>query len=365
MRFSLKGLGTATPPHRIRQTDAAAVAQTFCCTTEQEREWLSTVYERSGIETRASVLLENGIPGTVDRQSFYPPLADPADRGPTTAARMARYETESPGLAIEAGRKALESANCDPRSLTHLVTVSCSGFSSPGFDVAMIRELGLPSGISRTHVGFMGCHGALIGMKVARAFALAEPDARVLLCALELCTLHHQYGWNVEWIVANGLFADGAGAVVGWGEPHRDSGEWQVARHGSAILAGTEACMGWRIGDNGFEMQLTQAVPRMIGEHLRAWVEPWLAQAGYRLADIPTWAIHPGGPKVLSVTRDALGLSADQLQASQEVLREYGNMSSPTILFIIERLRQRGASLPCVALAFGPGLSIEAALIVQ
>jgi predicted naringenin-chalcone synthase len=363
VKFSLRGFGTATPPHSVAQADAVLAAQTFCCATDQERQWLKLVYLRSGIERRFSVLLENGEAGIEGRQSFYPPQQGPADRGPTTALRMQRYEAESPGLARQAAGRALADAGWLASSITHLVTVSCSGFASPGFDFALIRDLGLRPDVSRTHVGFMGCHGALIGLRTAGMFARAEPESRVLLCAVELCTLHQQYGFHQERIVANGLFADGAAAVVGQVMPRFDPG-WGILRHETLVLTNSEECMGWRIGDHGFEMKLTPDVPVQIAQSLGNWLDRWLVEVGLRRESIATWAVHPGGPRILTATREALSLPEQALAVSHETLRDYGNMSSPTILFILEKLRRQQAPLPCVALAFGPGLSMEAALIV-
>ncbi|MCY2967292.1 MAG: type III polyketide synthase [Planctomycetota bacterium] len=363
MKFALRGMGTSHPPYSFDQDNAVEAAQTICCSTDQQRQWMNVVYRRSGIDRRYSVLLDNGDPGIAGRQSFYPPRVTAEDKGPTTAQRMARYETESPPLAVEAARRALCEADCDPASLSHLVTVSCSGFASPGYDFALIRELGLSAGITRTNVGFMGCHGALIGLRTAGAFARAEPGSRVLMCAVELCTLHQQYGWDPQQIVAGGLFADGAAAVVGWVEPD-DAAGWGVVRHGSVVLPNSEECMGWRVGDTGFEMRLTPEVPDQVARHLGDWVKSWLAESGLSLADVKSWAVHPGGPRVLTASAESLGLPTTALATSHAVFREYGNMSSPTIVFILERLKKEAAATPCVALAFGPGLSIEAALIV-
>jgi predicted naringenin-chalcone synthase len=276
---------------------------------------------------------------------------------------MSRFEAESPGLAVAAARRALESADCDPALVRHLITVSCSGFATPGYDLAMMRELGLSTGVSRTNIGFMGCHGALIGLRTAGALARAEPGSRVLMCCVELCTLHQQYGWDQQQIVAGGLFSDGVAAVVGWAESD-DSPAWGVSRHGSAVIPDSAECMGWRVGDHGFEMRLSADVPDQVAQHLGNWVEAWLNESGLRLNDVKSWAVHPGGPRVLMASAESLGLPEGALAASHAVLREYGNMSSSTNLFILDSLRRAGAELPCVALAFGPGLSIEAALIL-
>jgi predicted naringenin-chalcone synthase len=202
---------------------------------------------------------------------------------------MQRYELEAPRLARQAAAQALARAEWPAASIDHLITVSCSGFASPGFEFSLIQELGLRPDVSRTHIGFMGCHGALIGLRSAGMFARAEPDSRVLLCAVELCTLHQQYGFNQERIVANGLFADGAAAVAGQVVPRFDPG-WGVFRHETLMLPDSAQCMGWRIGDHGFEMKLTPEVPEVIGRNLRGWLDGWLAEVGLRREAVPTWA---------------------------------------------------------------------------
>ncbi len=330
---------------------------------EQQRK-LRVLYRTSGVSARHSVLLERGTESGAIRQSFYPPRIDETDGGPTTATRMRRYVAEAPALAAQAAEAALAQARVAPSAIRHLVTVSCTGFGAPGFDLALIERLGLDRGVSRTHVGFMGCHGALNGLRVARGLAVTEPGALVLVAAVELCSLHHHYGWHPERLVANALFADGAAAVVGLCEAARDPADWQLRTSGSRIVADTSDLMSWQIGDHGFEMTLSAKVPAVIEAELRPWMEEWLARAGTSLAEIGSWAVHPGGPRILTSVQTTLGLPPDALAPSREILASHGNMSSPTVLFILDRLRQSNAPRPCVALGFGPGLAIEAALFV-
>jgi predicted naringenin-chalcone synthase len=239
------------------------------------------------------------------------------------------------------------------------VTVSCTGFQAPGFDIELIKKLHLAPTIERTHVGFMGCHGALNGLRVARAYADSQPAARILLCAVELCGLHYRYSWTPRSMVSNALFADGAGALVG---AAGDTAGWRAVASGTCVFPDTQYAMTWSIGDHGFEMTLSTHVPGLIAQHLRPWVEQWLAGNGLKLAEIASWAVHPGGPRILSAVEESLGLASEATAVSREVLECCGNISSPTVLFILERLRQRQAPRPCVALGFGPGLTAEAAL---
>ncbi len=229
----------------------------------------------------------------------------------------------------------------------------------------LFHELGLSPSVARTHVGFMGCHGALNGLRVARSFVEADPNARVLLCAIELCTLHHQYGWNPDQIVANALFADGSAAAVcvpGTEENGTDE-SLSALSSASMIVPETEDLMSWRIGDNGFQMGLSARVPDVIRTTLRSWLHGWLAAEGVSPEQVGQWGIHPGGPRILQACLEALELEPEAIAASKGVLAEFGNMSSPTILFILDRLRRQQAPGPWVLLAFGPGLTIEAALV--
>src|SRR5262249_32312880 len=210
--------------------------------------------------------------------------------------RLLKYESEAGALAVAAGRAALEDATIAPRRVTHLVSVSCSGFYAPGFDVALMKQLPLDPDVARTHVGFMGCHGALNGLRVARGFVQADPGACVLLCSVELCSLHHQYGWDAEKIVANALFADGAAAAVilPAGSLHAATVPCTLAASGSTLVDDSEDAMTWRIGDHGFQMSLSPRVPELIARHLRPWLDAWLQRHGLSIATVGSWAVHPG-----------------------------------------------------------------------
>lgn len=365
MSFQIIGIGTSVPTHCIAQSDAASLAQVFCGDGETHARTLAALYRRTGVRTRHSVVLNASTNGEPASQSFYSPANSSQDRGPTTALRMRHFEQDIAPLAQRAVGAALEDGSVDPSRISHLVTVSCSGFSAPGFDVTLIRDLGMRPEVQRTNIGFMGCHGALNGLRVAKAFTDADADACVLLCAAELCSLHQQYGFSPDRIVSNALFADGAAAVVGKRGSGKPANElpWRVAASGSTIIPDTESLMSWKIRDHGFEMSLSAKVPDTIRGHLRAWLARWLAKNQLELKDIRGWAIHPGGPKILQACQEALEIDDEMLQPSRSVLADFGNMSSPTVLFILDRLRQSPENLPCVTLGFGPGLTVEAALI--
>ena len=357
----LRGFGLALPEHSIAQADAADFVLPFNADTEEQARVLRGLYRRAGVRRRHSVVLEsNGDAGAV-QQSTYSPRSAESPLGPTTSARMRSYEQHASVLATMATRRALSDSQIEAADITHLVTVSCSGFHAPGFDIELLQTAGLSPSVARTHVGFMGCHGALNGLRVADAFLKADPHAKVLLCCVELCSLHHQYGWSPDRIVSNALFADGAAAVVLTNES-AEAG-WQLLASGSVVLPDTLGDMGWRIRDHGFEMTLSARVPELIKQHLRPWLSDWLGSRQLALDDIRSWAFHPGGPRILSAAGEALSLRREQWAVSESVLADFGNMSSPTILFILDRLRSEAVAGPCVALAFGPGLTIEAALL--
>ncbi len=362
MSLSVLGIGTALPKHLFSQDELARLHGHFCRIDESRHRALRALYRRSGVRSRGSVVLERADGPLDERQSFFRPASDEHDRGQATADRMALYEEAAPPLAVAAARSALERAGVAARSVSHLITVSCTGFAAPGVDKAIIEGLGLSRGTQRTNVGFMGCHGAVNGIRVAESFVRADPGHVPLVCAVELCSLHFAYGWDPDMLVANSLFSDGAGAVVGArGNGHSDA--WRIAASGTLLMPDSEEAMSWRIGDHGFRMTLSARVPELIETHVAPWLVGWLDARGLRVEDVGSWAVHPGGPRIVSSVARALRLSKEQTEVSREVLAECGNMSSATVLFILERLRSRGAPRPCVALAFGPGLVAEALLI--
>jgi len=210
----------------------------------------------------------------------------------------------------------------------------------------------------------MGCQGALNGLRVAASFAAADPEAVIVVCAVELCSLHFAYGWDPDALVANALFADGAAAVVARASSRAPEGAWRASANGSVVLPDSREDMTWRVGDHGFRMTLSPRVPDLIEARVGDWLRSWLGEHDLGLEDVRTWAVHPGGPRILTAVEKAAGADRSRMQTSWDVLTDYGNMSSPTILYILQRLRASDAPKPCVAIAFGPGLVAEAVLIV-
>lgn len=362
MTFHILGTGTAVPSNLITQDDAARLAVELAGSACPHGTAIQSLYRKTGVRKRHSTLITSSTNGQPATQSFFQIAAHDCDLGPTTHQRMQRYEVAALDLAATAAEAALHDSDTAPHEISQLVTVSCTGFAAPGVDIGLVERLGLNRTISRTHVGFMGCHGALNGLRVASALSHAAPGSKVLLCCVELCSVHHQYAANAQQTVANALFSDGAATIVA-SAGDRSQSQWRVVDHFSLLLPKTSELMSWHIGDHGFKMCLSPQVPSVIEQQLRPWLEKQLHRHSLSIGDIRGWAIHPGGPKILTATADALDLDHEYLVPSQHVLAEYGNMSSPTVLFVIDELRKRGDWLPCVALAFGPGLSIEAALL--
>ena len=364
MSLALFGLGTALPAAAVTAEEGLRIARHLAGPTARASGFLPAVYAGTGNRTRYQVIgrdvIRDLFEATHHTGSAFLPNGEPGFPGPTTAERGAVYAVEAPRLAIQAARTALAESGFAADSISHLVTVSCTGFVAPGVDRVLIEELHLRPTVERTHIGFMGCHGALNGLRVANAFASADPSARVLLCAVELCSIHYHYGDDPGNVVANALFADGAAAVVGMAGDR----PWRVAATGSCLIPDSADAMTWTIGDHGFEMTLARKVPALIARHLRPWMSTWLAAHGLAIEDVASWAIHPGGPKILEAAGEGLGLAPEALRVSREVFAAYGNMSSPTVLFILNELRRSNAPLPCVALGFGPGLVAEAVLFL-
>jgi prepilin-type processing-associated H-X9-DG protein len=355
------GIGTATPP-AAPQEEALRFAMTLSGLAEDQHAWLKRIYRQSGIESRGSVLLREGEDHYESAREFYPPSKGPGDRGPGTAARMAVYAREAPKLACRSAGAALENSKIRAGEITHLITASCTGFYAPGLDRALIEGLGLDRGVRRVHVGFMGCHAAFNALSAARDIAAAHAEARVLVCCVELCSLQWAYGADPGKLVANALFADGSASAVvaagGHGSEGGGGGGWEIEDFSSYLIPESADAMTWNLGDHGFEMTLSPGVPEIIRKNMGVWCDSWLAREELSRADISGWAIHPGGPKILEAARDGLELGAEDLRFSRGVLSRHGNMSSATVLFILNQMA-REITGRVVAIGLGPGLIAE------
>ncbi len=365
------GIGTALPGHALKQALAerfyTRVLERAAPTRERDRalRLAHRIYPHSGIETRHSVLPDYAADDPADF-AFYPPNWE-LEPFPTTAQRMQVYESESAELAYRAARRALEQANISPSRVTHLIVCSCTGFFAPGPDVLLVHRLGLNPSIERTLIGFMGCHAGFNGMRSADQAVRADPDAIALQICVELCSIHFQKRAVADFAIANCLFADGCAAVVYGGSHAGHAASPPLFDLGAShryVGNGSRDQMTWHIGNTGFEMRLSAGVPASLRAIAPQFVSTLLERAGTSRSHVGSWALHPGGWKIVEALAAALQLRDQEVGPSLDVLRDHGNMSSATIFFVLQRLLQTGAvSGPSVALGFGPGLSVEGAVL--
>jgi predicted naringenin-chalcone synthase len=301
--------------------------------------------ERAQIAHRYSFLKPHSDNDKLDEDGFYDNEAFP-----DTHARMQFYER----YAFTLARRALD--QLDLSGVTHLITTTCTGFYAPGLDHQLIHHYGLATHIERTNVGFMGCYAAINGLKMARHIVRSEPHARVLVLNLELCTLHLKPAGTLEEILSFALFADGCAASIVSAQP----AGLEMHCFNADVLPETDALITWRVGNQGFDMQLSGKVPGAIAQHLPRVLNTLLG--GYRHADIAHWAIHPGGRTVLDGVKAGAELEEQQLMASREVLSQFGNMSSATIMFVLQKMMNNQKPGPGLAIAFGPGVTVESML---
>lgn len=344
-RPHINRIATATPPNDVHQTFIDFARETI---EPRARRVFERMAERSGVAHRFSTLRPAPTPGSaLDDAGFYRRGAFPG-----TAARMAAYEAAATGLAVQAVQRLA------PTGVTHLVVASCTGFTAPGLDQRVAEALALGGNLHRTFVGFMGCYAAVPALRVAAQAVRADPTARVLVIALELCTLHMQESQDLEKVLSFLIFGDGAAAALVTAEP---AGIALDTFH-ATTLPNTQDLITWRIGDQGFDMHLSGKVPAAIGAALRAEADRNDGAgilAGRNPADIALWAVHAGGRTVLDAVEQALRLAPEALAHSRAVLHDVGNVSSATLCFVLARMLDRREKGPGIALAFGPGLCAE------
>lgn len=337
-------IATAAPPHDVHGT-FLAFGRLMLQHDNRRLALFDRMAERSGIAHRYSFIQPAGDGTVVDADGFYRPGSFP-----DTAARMKKFEVCAPELAVQAAEKLL--ADEDRSRITHVIVTSCTGFSAPGIDLALIKRCGLKPSVERTMVGFMGCYAAINGLKLARHIVRSEPKARVLAVNLELCTLHLQETDNLEEILSFLLFADGCAAALVTAEPKGI----EIFSFNAALVPDTHDLIRWGIGRQGFDMVLSGRVPGAIRNALIRSRDEILAGAN----DIELWAVHPGGRTVLDAVEQAFVLEPAALAASRSVLNDYGNMSSGTVMFVLNRIMQAAqkGQHGC-AMSFGPGLVAE------
>jgi predicted naringenin-chalcone synthase len=353
---SILGIGTAVPAHRLDQEDTLGRITGALRDRPDAARWAKRIFGRCGVETR---------------YTCEPNLLEPAERcryisspeGPPTAdteERMAVYRREAARLAANAARRALADSRVRPADITHLFAVTCTGLFLPGLDAELTWELDLPADVERIPLTFLGCAAGMTALRMARDIVRVRPDANVLIVAVELCTLHIQPSLDKEDLYAASFFGDGASAcVVGW--PPADRGGVFTMRDARAVLfPGTRDRMRWSVGNRGFRLHLSTDIPELIGRFVPAAFETfWGADERPEL-----WAIHPGGKGIVDALQASFRLGDEQTSDSRSVLRRFGNMSSATILFVLDALRERlrgagGGDRTGFAAAFGPGVAAE------
>lgn len=302
--------------------------------------------------------------GVRRRHAAVDPLVEDVS-GWSTGQRMRRYVTEALPLAKEAVGAALVDAGLDPGEVGLLTVVSCTGYATPGLDIRVAADLGMAPDLQRLLVGHMGCYAAIPGVGAAADFVISRGRPAVALC-VELTSLHLQPATaDLEQVVSHALFGDAAVAVVVAPDPP-PSGGLRLLDVAALTDPATADHMTWDITDLGFRMGLSPEVPRVLDRHVTALVSGLLARNGLTVEDVDAWAVHPGGPRILDTVADRLALPPDALDAARRVLAERGNCSSATVLLVLDELRRAGRPRPgrvAVAMAFGPGLTLYAALL--
>ena len=373
MTVILRSLETAVPPTIMVQPQVRDVFAAQPGLTRLGQRLVGAAFDSSGIDTRHTVLEELTLDGPVEDPLFFD-QKELRILSPSTKTRNEIYAEQGTTLFVEAARKALDAASgIEAADITHVVTVSCTGFFAPGPDYKVVRALDLPPSVQRYHLGFMGCYAAFPALRSAKAFCDADPDAVVLVISAELCSLHVRTSNNPDTIVGSSLFADGAAAAVISARDIPLDGPALSLDHFETVLTPVgEESMAWNIGDEGFEMVLGTYVPHIIDSHIVGALEPLLARdpslQGLDYSDIEHWAIHPGGRSILDKVEAKLGLTEQQLVPAREILRRYGNMSSATVMFVLKHILDQPASSGndrICSMAFGPGLTVETALLTR
>lgn len=364
MRVQLIGIGTAVPEFALSQSQVRDLFLAEPDIAPLTARLIRAAYDNSAIGRRHTVIEDFASGGG----TFLEPESR-VIRSPGTGPRNELYAREAPKLSETAARRALHDAGVQPSEITHVVTASCTGFYAPGPEYRLVRDLGLDPTVEREHIGFMGCAAAIPALRSAWRICLTDPTATVLVSCTEVCSIHMRSSPDPDQIVASAVFADGAAAAVVTARPPErseprelpaPSRALELTGFTTALTTDGEQDMAWIIGDHGFEMTLTGNVPRIVGREVRAALAPVLERTGA----IDQWVVHPGGRSILDRFEQAMDLDESALQRSRAILRDYGNMSSATVLFILADLlgdptAETGQQV--LITAFGPGLAVESA----
>jgi alpha-pyrone synthase len=366
----ITSIGTAVPEHCHTQGQIAQFMAEALGMDERDQRRLSALYRQTRIEQRHSVLPDYGRQR--GEYTFYP-NTEGLEPFPTVGQRMKIYRETAVPLAIKAIHDCLGTYSpdgFDKNRITHVVTVSCTGLYAPGPDIEIIEALGLPGTTQRLAINFMGCYGAFNGLKAADSIVRSQPGAVVLVVCVELCTLHFQKKTDLDNLLSNALFADGAAAVLVEGEANNvPDRSMRLRSFYCDLLPAGKADMAWHVTDFGFEMTLTSEVPSVIQRGIGAMLSRLLETSGLSIGDIGMYAMHPGGRRILEVIEGQLGLESQDNRYAYEVLRQYGNMSSATVLFVLKAIWRDMLQLTqaepfnILSCAFGPGLTLESMIL--
>jgi predicted naringenin-chalcone synthase len=363
----LYSIGTSVPPYKISQELHHSILESANGHTRSERLLLRKVYNNSGIDSRHSVLEEFGKEDHVENVIFHPA----GNSGLISVSRrMELFETFAIGLCVDAVNDCVKHKKSVLKNVSHLITFSCTGMSAPGIDVQLVEELGLPRSTERTCINFMGCYAGINALKMANYIVSAQSDAVVLLVGVELCTLHYQKSLSQDQLVANAIFADGAAAAIVTSSVNGiiDSAQtFGLEKFYSEFEPAGKDEMAWRIGDNGFDIRLSSYVPDLIQENIASLLHKLFTHAHITQKDISWFAFHPGGVKILQACEKAIGISQEENKFSYQVLKEFGNMSSVTIFFVLkkyfESITTEDKGKKILSCAFGPGLTMESMIL--
>ncbi len=353
------GLGTALPTCRLSQDKYIDFMRAIGWFSEKEISRNAAICSRAAIDFRHTVASDFALPAQEQWELFS---TKKPQETPSTHVRNELYKKYAPELAKKAAQAALADWGGEVGDITHIIVVSCTGMMAPGIEFLLIDELGLAPNVQRYGLNFMGCFGAIRGLACAKAFAKESPKNRVLLICVELCTLHWQAQGAPDTMIANLIFSDGAAAAIVGAPTLDEKALWYIEKEQALAIPNTLDKMSWDITNHGFVMRLAFDVGLILAQTL----PPYLAELiGKEISpDTIEWALHPGGKAIILAIEAALNISRKQTHASWEILAQYGNMSSGTLLFVLNHLRAcQPVGEHTVALAFGPGLSLEGLLL--
>lgn len=365
MRSIISAIGISNPSNKFSQQQIFEFMKDAHQLDEQNTRRLHKLYQVSGIAHRYSVLDDFGAPKGSYAFFGNEPGLEPF---PTTAERGVVFQKNAINLCLSAIDDCFAKLkNFDIKQISHIITVSCTGMYAPGLDIEIVESLGLKPSVERTCINFMGCYGAFNALKVADYICKANDKANVLIVDVELCTLHFQKENTLDNWLANSLFADGASALLIQNANNAEEGVFEIDTFYTEVVTEARNEMAWKIGDHGYEMQLTNKVSKQIKTGIKSVADKLLEKANLTFADIDTYAIHPGGRKILEVCDDVFALDKDKLEASYNVLKNYGNMSSTTIIFVLNELSKSAkaekSGKNVLSFAFGPGLTFESMIL--